>query len=44
MALEKPDHPKLVLKSRLVEVQIHPVDALHLQRHVITKNVGHSAG
>jgi len=43
MDLKEPDHPELVLEARLVEVQIHPVDALHLERHVVGQDIGHGA-
>ena len=44
VALEEPDHPELVLKPRLVDVEVHPVDALHLEAHMVFENIGHSAG
>ncbi len=44
MALEEADHPQLVLQTGLIEVQVHPVDALDLQGHMIRKNVGNGAG
>ena len=43
MQLEEPDHPELVLQLGLVEVQVHPVDALHLESHMIGENIPNSA-
>jgi hypothetical protein len=41
---EKSRHPAAVGQARLPDIEIHPVDALHLERHMIGKDIGHSAG
>jgi hypothetical protein len=42
--LEEPDDTELVLQTGLVEVQVHPVDALDLQSDVLGENVTGTAG
>ncbi len=42
--LEEAHHPEIVLQTRLVEVEVHPVDALDFQRDVVAEDIGHAAG
>lgn len=44
MSLEEPNHPRGVHQARLVQVEIHPVDALQLENHVLAENLGHRPG
>src|SRR5262249_13193438 len=37
-----PNQPQLTLQLRNVHVQIHTVDALHLEHHMISKHISHS--
>jgi len=37
-------HAGLVLELGDVEVQVHPIDALDLQGHVVGENLGHTSG
>jgi len=41
---EEAHHTSRVLQPGLVDVQVHPVDALHLQRHMTGENISGSAG
>jgi hypothetical protein len=43
MTGEEPRHAAAVSQPRLLDVESHPVDALHLERHMIGKDIGHSA-
>src|SRR5579863_6960875 len=43
MAAKELDHPALVLQPRHVQVQIHPVDALDLERHVTGQDISGAA-
>ena len=36
---EKTRHPRLALQARHIHVQIHPVDPLELQGHVLAQNL-----
>ena len=40
MEPEKAGNPSGTLQRRHINVQVHPVDALNLQRHVLPKNFG----
>ena len=40
LALHIPQQPAGVLQLRDVDVEVHPVDALHLERDVIRKHLG----
>ena len=40
---KKPDHARRVLQLGDIEVQVHPVDALDLQRDVVGEHVGDAA-
>lgn len=42
--VEEADDTELALQRRLIEVQVHPIDALHLEIHTVAENVGHGAG
>ncbi len=42
--LEEPDDSHRVHQLRLVEVQVHPVDALHLEDHMVIEHVTDSLG
>ena len=44
VALEEPDDPRRVHELGLVEVQVHPVDALDLQGYVVGEDVGDAGG
>lgn len=33
-------HASIILQPRLIDVEIHPVDALHLQRHMLVEDIG----
>ena len=44
VTLEEPDHAELVLQLGLVEVEVHPVDALDLKRHVLGEDLAGAAG
>jgi len=44
MPAEEPRHPRRVLQPRLVDVQIHPVDAIHLERDVLSQDISDAAG
>jgi hypothetical protein len=37
-------HPGRVLQPRLVDVEVQPVDALHLERDVLGQDIGDAAG
>jgi len=37
-------HAAAILQSGLVDVQVHPVDRLDLEDHMIRQDVGDSAG
>jgi hypothetical protein len=39
LTTEVPDHPQLPLQLRNVDVQIHTVDALHLEQDMIGKHI-----
>jgi hypothetical protein len=41
---EGPHHPAGILQPRLVDVEVHPVDALHLQGDVLIQDTGDAAG
>jgi len=43
VAGEEPRHPAAVSQPGLPDVQVHPVDALHLERHMIRKDISHGA-
>jgi hypothetical protein len=43
VAGEEPGHPAAVSQPGLPDIQVHPVDALHLERHVFGKDIGHGA-
>ena len=43
LALHIPQQPAGVLQLRDVDVEVHPVDALHLERHMLGKDVSDSA-
>ena len=43
MAPEVPHDARLVLEFWHVEVQIHPVDGLDFQGHVVAQHIGHTA-
>jgi hypothetical protein len=43
MAFEEADHAQLVLQTGLVDVQIHTVDALDLQRDTLGQHLGDAA-
>ena len=43
MPAQEPHHPVHVLQPRLIHVQIQPVDALDLQRHVLIKDIADAA-
>ncbi len=38
---QEADHPERVLQPRLIHVEIHPVDALHLEVHVLIEDIRH---
>jgi len=37
--LEEPHDPEVALQLRHVQVEIHPIDALHLQRDVVRQHL-----
>jgi hypothetical protein len=43
LPVHEPDEPGLVLQPGHVHVEIHPVDALHLEHHVIGQDISDSA-
>jgi hypothetical protein len=43
VANEEGGHPAAVLQPRVVGVEVHPVDALDLEEHMIAGDFGHSA-
>jgi len=40
---EEPDHPALRLELGDVHVEVHPVDALHFQGHVVAEDLRHGS-
>jgi hypothetical protein len=36
---KEPHHPKVSLQLRLIEIQVHAVDALHFERHVFVDDL-----
>ena len=43
MRAEEPGHAALGLEPRDVHVEVHPVDALDLQGHVVAQDLRHGA-
>ena len=43
MAAQERHHPLHELQARLVDVEVHPVDALHLQGHMLGENISSAA-
>jgi len=43
LAVDVPDQASGVLQPRHIHVQVHPVDALHLEGHVLGDDFGHAA-
>jgi hypothetical protein len=37
------DQPTRILQARHIDVEIHPVDALDLEQHVISEDIGDTA-
>ena len=44
LLVDEPDQPGLVLQPGHVGVEIHPVDALHLEQHMLIEDIGDAAG
>ena len=44
VALEEPDDPRRVHELGLVQIQVHPVDALDLQGDVVGEDIGDACG
>jgi hypothetical protein len=43
LALNITQQPAGMLQLRDIDIQVHPVDALHLEHHVIAEHLGGSA-
>jgi len=43
LAMHEPDQPARVLQPGHIHVEIHPVDSLHLEHHVIVEDISDSA-
>jgi hypothetical protein len=41
--VEEPGRPARVLQQRLVDVEVHPVDRLELERDMPVEDIGHAA-
>jgi hypothetical protein len=42
--LEEPHHPARPHQLGLVEVEVHPIDALQLEHDMVVEHVGHTSG
>jgi hypothetical protein len=43
LAVHEPHQPRRVLQLRHVDVEIHPINALHLEHHMIVEDISHAA-
>ena len=43
LTVDEPEQTTRVLQLRHVDVEIHPIDALHLEGHVLGQDISHSA-
>jgi hypothetical protein len=43
LAVHEPHQPRLVPQLRHVDVEVHPIDALHLEQHMIVEDISHAA-
>ena len=43
LTVDEPEQTTRVLQLRHVDVEMHPIDALHLEGHVLGQDISHSA-